>query len=244
MNYFKIIAGNTFIGAVTSYNFFIEVNKKLRSSNDILGQFVEYEGHLYRDYWMAPIPNNSRVFIEARISQITQEEYTAFVKAQQSDEPIIIDDDEPTPEPTPPPTPSEEPDAMLEYIRESKIHEMSQACKQVIELGMDIEIRGENRHFSLSTQDQLNLISLSTMAQTQDLIPYHADGETYIFYTADEIKQIVAATTTHKTYHTTYYNALKNYINSLETIEEIAAITYGTPIPDEYKSEVLKVIEQ
>jgi predicted DNA-binding ArsR family transcriptional regulator len=53
----------------------------------------------------------------------------------------------------------------------------------------------------------------------------------------------MAAVNKHKTYHTTYYNSLKNYINSLQTIEEIAAITYGIEIPDEYKSEVLKVIE-
>jgi len=82
------------------------------------------------------------------------------------------------------------------------------------------------------------------MAQTQSMIPYHADGETCIFFTAEEISQIVSAATAHKVYHTTYYNALKNYINALETIEDIAAITYGTPIPDEYKSEVLRVIEQ
>jgi 5,10-methylene-tetrahydrofolate dehydrogenase/methenyl tetrahydrofolate cyclohydrolase len=87
-------------------------------------------------------------------------------------------------------------------------------------------------------------MSLSTMAQTSDIIPYHADGEQCIYYTAAEINEIIAAMNNHKIYHTTYYNALKAYINSLETIEEISAITYGTPIPDEYKTEVLKVIGQ
>jgi hypothetical protein len=86
-------------------------------------------------------------------------------------------------------------------------------------------------------------MSLNVIAQTQNIIPYHCDGETCIFYSAEEINQIIAAATAHKIYHTTYYNALKSYINSLETIEDIAAITYGTPIPDEYKSEVLKVID-
>jgi len=133
---------------------------------------------------------------------------------------------------------------MLEYIRDSKISEMSLQCRKTIEAGVDVELRMETKHFSMDTQDQLNLMSLGVMAQTQELIPYHADGETCIFYTADEINQIVAAATAHKVYHTTYYNALKNYINSLSTIEEIAAITYGTPIPDEYQSEVLKVITQ
>jgi len=54
---------------------------------------------------------------------------------------------------------------------------------------------------------------------------------------------IIQAATELKVYNTTYYNALKTYINSLETIEEISAITYGTPIPDEYKTDVLKTLE-
>jgi hypothetical protein len=81
------------------------------------------------------------------------------------------------------------------------------------------------------------------MAQTQDLIPYHADGEESTFYTAEEINQVIAAATSFKNYNLSYYNALKAYINSLDTIEAIAAITYGTPIPDEYKSDVLMVLE-
>jgi len=36
---------------------------------------------------------------------------------------------------------------------------------------------------------------------------------------------------------------LKNYINSLGTIEDINAITYGVTIPEEYKTDVLKVLE-
>lgn len=75
-------------------------------------------------------------------------------------------------------------------------------------------------------------------------IPYHADGQICRFYTAAEINQIVSAATQFKIYQTTYYNALKNYINSLDTIEEIAAITYGTSLPEEYKSEVLKALEE
>jgi len=77
-------------------------------------------------------------------------------------------------------------------MKESKINEMSRICRQTIEAGFDLELRGETRHFSLSTQDQLNLISLSTMAQTQSIIPYHADGEECEFYTADEINIIIA----------------------------------------------------
>ena len=77
----------------------------------------------------------------------------------------------------------------------------------------------------------------------QELIPYHADGEEMTFYTAEEINQIISAANELKNYNTAYFNSLKAYINALDTIEAIAAITYGTPIPDEYKSDVLRVLE-
>ena len=114
---------------------------------------------------------------------------------------------------------------------------MSNACRQNIEAGIDIEMYGEIKHFSLTTQDQLNLMSLQTLAQTSDIVPYHADGEDVIFYTPEEINDIIDSANALKIYHTTYYNALKNYINALNTIEEISAIEYGIEIPEQYQTE-------
>ena len=53
---------------------------------------------------------------------------------------------------------------------------------------------------------------------------------------------IITAATKLKTYHTTYYNALKNYVKSLKDIHQVAAITYGIELPEEYKSDVLKTL--
>jgi len=123
---------------------------------------------------------------------------------------------------------------------------MSRTCNQVIEAGFDLQLSDGNiHHFSLTTQDQINLISLGSMAANgMESIPYHADGEICRFYTAEEITTILAQATAFKIYHTTYYNALKNYINSLDSIEDIAAITYGVELPEEYQSEVLKSLQQ
>ena len=86
-------------------------------------------------------------------------------------------------------------------------------------------------------------MNLNIVAQTESLIPYHADGEDCVFYTAKEIDAIIKEATSFKNYHLSYYNSLKAYIDTLDTIEAIAEITYGTSIPDEYKSDVLKVLE-
>jgi len=75
---------------------------------------------------------------------------------------------------------------MLEFVRSSKISIMSNACHKTIEQGFDLELRGETKHFSLDTQDQLNLMSLSTLDSYS--IPYHADGEEVVFYSPNEIQ--------------------------------------------------------
>lgn len=239
MKYYKIKVNNT-LDVITSNNFFIDNGTQLLASNEILGQYVEYNGTLYRDYWMAPILNDKYQFRMIDIQQITQEEYFAFKQAQHSNEAInsFIEEEvveEPVVEPA-------APDEFIEYIRSGKLNEMSNACARAIEAGFDLEIRGETKHFSLTIQDQLNLISLDRMAQTQSLIPYHADGEDVIFYTPEEINDIIDSANALKIYHTTYYNALKNYINALNAIEEISAIEYGIEIPEQYQTEVFKVI--
>lgn len=242
MKYYKIIQDNNFIGVVNSNNFiyYHPYDKMLMAGNEILGQYIEYHGKLYRDTWMAPTPNDFNVtFEQGFVMEIDQDTYEQFREAIDNDEVIEVE----TEEIIQPAIIDPVEEVTVEFMRESKIAQMSSACRNIIESGFNLNLRGETKHFSLTTQDQLNLMSISVMAQTQDLIPYHADGEESTFYTAEEINQVIAAATSFKNYNLSYYNALKAYINSLDTIEAIAAITYGTPIPDEYKSDVLMVLE-
>ena len=243
MKYYKLLTDEGFIGVVNS-NDFVRENPHsgwLLTSNEIRGQFVEFENKLYRDFWMQPIPNTQQQYTSIEIAQISEEEYNALKKAIDNDE-SIIDEDDDEEEPI---APAEDatPDELVEFTREAKLREMSIACRKTIEGGFDLELREEIHHFSLSTQDQLNLISLGALAQTQSLIPYHADNEDVIFYSNEEIEEIVDTANAFKIYHTTYHNALKKYINALETIEEIGAIEYGVEIPEEYKTDVLKALE-
>lgn len=242
MKYYKIIQDGTFIGVVTS-NDFVRYQVKhgvFITSNERRGEFVEYKNKLYRGTWMPPSVYTEGAFELADIIEITKEVYDQFYEAIEYNQDIEDAYDDGTVLP-PPIDPMEQ--VSIEYLRENKIAEMSYECRTTIENGFDLIVQGGTHHFSLTTQDQLNLMSLSALAQTQSLIPYHADGEECTFYTSDEINSIMQVATELKIYNTTYYNALKEYINALDSIEEISAITYGTEIPDEYKSDVLKILE-
>lgn len=248
MKYYKLIKENQIIGVINSNDFVIysPITDCFLGATDLNGEYACYNNKLYRSTWMSPTVQTVK-YEEVLIISITKEEYDTFISAIKTNQEIEnnktqeeIEEEEIEREINS--SVDNITEATLDFIRQSKLSEMSYKCRKAIENGIDIEVKGEKRHFSFTTQDQLNLMSLSTMAQTSDIIPYHADGEQCIYYTAAEINTIIAAMNNHKIYHTTYYNALKAYINSLETIEEISTITYGTPIPDEYKTEVLKVI--
>lgn len=244
MLYYKIIQNNEISGVSTLENLFKFQQKHsiLERTSEKEAEYIKCSGILYHAYWMRPIKTDLYEYLIADVIEITQQEYdilkpaveNAPVPIEEEEEPIVIID---------PVNPADE--ITLEYVRTSKINEMSRACNQAIENGFDVEIEGEVYHFSLTVQDQLNLITLSSMAaQGLQQIPYHADGELCKFYTAAEINTIVNQATMFKTYHTTYYNALKAYINSLETIEEIGAITYGVELPEEFQTDVLRAITQ
>lgn len=244
MKYYKLISGQNFIGIADS-NSFLEQNpisNWLLIANEITGQYVQCNNLLYRDYWMPAINENSQIaFLQADVIEITEEEYLIYKAAIENNEEVIVPDTHYADDEIIIPEEPEEPS--VTFVRSSKINEMSRICRQTIEAGFDINIRGATRHFSLTTQDQLNLMGLESLAKTTTEIPYHADGEEVIFYTQDEINAIIAAANSFKIYQTTYHNALKEYINSLETIEEISAIQYGIDIPEKFKTEVLKVLE-
>ena len=189
---------------------------------------------------MAPIVQLEE-YTSAIVIEITYEQYEIFAAAIINNETIIIPSEDETPGQDDEINPIDV--DSLEFIRTSKLNEMNVNCRTIIEAGFDLVLRGETKHFSLTTQDQLNLMNLSIITQTQELIPYHADGEECTFYTAEEINEIINAAASFKNYQIAYHNALKAYINALDTIEAIAAIEYGTPIPDEYKSDVLMVLE-
>ena len=241
MKYYKLVEDNQIIGAVSSKNFIRLspiMNSFLHCAEDE-GEYISYEGKLYRATWMRPI-QAQEAYTMVQVLEISEEEYNAYAQAIAMNE-IIEEEVEEEPLIELPEDPIEQ--NSIEFIRSSKINEMSYTCRNTIENGFDITLSdGEIHHFSLDTQDQLNLITLSALAETQDLIPYHADGEMCRFYAALEMKQIVAAATQFKMYHTTYYNALKAYINSLDNIGDIAAVTYGMELPQEFQSDVLKAI--
>lgn len=130
-------------------------------------------------------------------------------------------------------------DNSVEVIRSAKISEISSACNAVIVAGIDIEFNDESVHFNLSIEDQSNIANLFRVVELGGTeFPYQADGGVCRIYSASEIAQIYIAAQTLITTQTTYHNALKAYVMSLDDIDAIASVQYGMELPELYSSEV------
>ena len=130
-------------------------------------------------------------------------------------------------------------DNSLAIIKAAKIAEISKSCNAIIVAGIDLELTQGAVHFNLSIEDQANIANLFRVVELGGTeFPYQSDGGVCRIYTAAEIAQIYIAAQTLITTQTTYHNALKAYVQSLDSVEAVTSIVYGMTLPDPYNTEM------
>lgn len=245
VNYYKLINGTTFVGVSTQSDFRVFQHKHqiILACDEEVAQYIQIGDAFYRADWMVPVTTDKIACETVEVIKISEEEYNILLDAVETGEEIEIAQETESPTTDAPVVDSNEA-TTIEYVKTSKIAEMNYVCNKVIEGGVDVALSdGKTCHFSLTTQDQLNLITLSSMvAAGETAIPYHADGELCRYYSVEDITKIMDAATAHTIYHVTYCNSLKVYIESLGTIEDVHGVEYGIDIPEEYQSDILKPI--
>lgn len=187
------------------------------------------------------IEENVKNYPVVSLVEIDEEKYNSLLEVLELNKTIDyepdsgVDDDEPDEDI------SEEEQITIEFLRSSKIKEMSNACNNKITSGFDIRLAdGETHHFDFTLEEQANFMFFkSAIDSGQTMIPYHASNEPCRFFSADEITAVIEMGITIKTYEITYFNSLKQYIMSLDKIDDIRAVYYGMQIPQEYYSEVM-----
>lgn len=247
MRYYKVSASGSVIGVGTDYDLFRYLIKdgRLVACDLEQAEYIIIKELLYHANWFRDVVTDTLFYQDAKVTVIEKDEYDVLLEAMEANEEITEDDgDELSPSDDYDVIPPDTDYTSLEYVVTSKVNEMSRACNQEIVKGCDVVLSdGESHHFSLTIHDQLNLISLQSMVNSgADYVPYHADDELCKEYPAQDIINIVNAAAEYKTYHVTYFNSLKAYIESLDTMQAVSDIYYGVPIPVEYQSSVLQEI--
>lgn len=117
-----------------------------------------------------------------------------------------------------------------------KLSELSSACNAAITAGADVQLAdGSTARFSYSLEDQSNVSEMfNAVLMGATSYPYHANGENCRMYSAADIISIYLALSSLKTGQTTYYNQLRQYVQTLETVPKINAVKYGDALAGEY----------
>lgn len=236
--FYKIIVNNEIVGAVSEKDFMRYQSKHniiLSCDRDSV-QYVLFDGVLYRDEWMFQLIDNNYQYIPAEVVYIDELEYNAIIEAFENGEEIPhVEQEEPQQIYVP------TPDITVNFVCENKINNMSDMCNKTILDGCDVVLSdGQSYHFTFQIVDQIKISKLYELAKAGNaFLPYHADdGEEKIF-SSEDICTLKRAMEYHIEYNIAYFNSLKGYINSLDTIETISAVQYGDEIPDEFHSAVL-----
>ena len=241
--WFKVIKEDKLLGVVTEQSFARYSGKRIHICKAIAGQYLVLNDKFYRDDWMLPLDPASPVEYEnVMVISIPEKEYDILNKLNVA-EPVSIEDLylDTEPEEVLEKAPKIEEVATVEYVRERKLKELSAECRQSIESGFSLVLSDEaSHHFSMTTQDQINLIGLQQALTDGDDMIYHADGELEQFYSEEDAKLVLAGAKKWKNYNLVLYNSLKNWINSMTDISAIEAVTYDSEIPDEYCTAVLE----
>lgn len=232
--FYRVVRNDSIVDALKSP--IIKLKFQTRSDRWILLDSDNYDGVLSRDGSFIWVVNNSLSSESVVLSEITEDEYKAIVEALDSSDREIIEYEKPS---------IVVDDITLEFIKSSKIDEMSDMCNMTIVSGVDVTLSsGDVEHFDLTHDDQINIIELVDYVRYENVkyAPYHSRGGTCRIYTAEDIMLIAEASRKFKMINTTYFNNLRDWINSMDTIDEVRSVFYGIDIPDDKMSDIFKSI--
>jgi hypothetical protein len=134
--------------------------------------------------------------------------------------------------------------ASLTERRNIAIENLSKICQTEIVNGFKVILSdGGTYHFKLTAEDQLNLLSIENQLNAgASSVLYHASGmPCKLFYREDMLK-VIAAFRKHVLHHTTYFNVVKQYINTLTDAKKIETFVYGTDVSFATKDSTVKRI--
>lgn len=111
----------------------------------------------------------------------------------------------------------------IDKVISQKKAELSAECERTIVAGVDVG----DAHYSLTIEDQANILALTPLAQAGNSVFYHSDSNMCCEYSSDEFLAVVNAATVFKTLQTTYCNLLMRQVEAMTDAEEVRAVKYG-----------------
>lgn len=169
---------------------------------------------------------HSKKYDVVSIEEISSEEFNRLKSLLNSNETVSADE------------------SALALAKQEMIHRASGICKNKIHSGFSIELSDDVIYnFKLTNEDQLNLLMLENQLNTGTTsFIYHATDLPCKIFNKEDMQKIITTAKRHILYHTTYFNTVKLYLNSLVDIEKVNLFTYGMDVSAILDDPVLKQI--
>lgn len=134
-------------------------------------------------------------------------------------------------------------DAMTtEEYRKYLLKQIGMACREEIYAGTQVELTdGTIEYYTYDDDDQRNLtnaVIILIVAPEARYVPYHPSGGFCRMIPALDMVTIYGTLQVRLTYLTTRCNFMNMWIKSIKTKEELMAINWDTPLPDNYQAQV------
>ena len=132
----------------------------------------------------------------------------------------------------------------LDEVKEYKIHEIGEACREEIYNGEDVTLSdGSVKHYTYDSDDQKNILSAISLifaarqlGFTLEYVPYHSSGSECELTDYLSMVNIYMTLQLRLTRLTTKCNMLNCMIRECEDKDDVLAITWDTPLKEEYQN--------
>ena len=193
------------------------------NQNNQVAYFTEYDGYSSINYLGRNHSGQLDGFANELVVTLTKVDLVAQV--QRIDEKVnpIIDFD----------------GMSLQEYKNWKIDQLSDMGEATIFAGTDVTLTdGTTKNFTYDLEDQSNLLNAIFIIQALDdltlTIPYHGHGEPCELYSALDILAVYIHLQMFSTTVQTLVNMKINWVRECTSKEEVQAIEYSTPLPDEW----------
>lgn len=138
------------------------------------------------------------------------------------------------------PQPSE-----LEQAKQNKILSLCESNDKAINEGTAVVLSTGEENFTYALDDQTNIKEMFDGVKLGlEQYSYHENNGQCRMFSAQDIITLYFTLFTYKTRLLTYYNQLKHYVESLETVEEVNQVEYGQELTGEYLARFNEIVEQ
>lgn len=133
----------------------------------------------------------------------------------------------------------------LERAKQNKILSLCENNDKAINKGTSVVLSTGEENFTYALDDQTNIKEMFDGVKLGlEQYSYHENSGQCRMFSAQDIITLYFTLFTYKTKLLTYYNQLKHYVESLETVEEVNQVEYGQELTGEYLARFNEIVEQ